>query len=65
MTTMQYCSKNWNPGCCSLHNSNSVTFDNLKTKYSVNEDIRVEYTLHRHVSMPTVKILRRWIWLTE
>ncbi|XP_046741856.1 tax1-binding protein 1 homolog [Diprion similis] len=49
------CCGSWNTGCCPAHHPVAVTFENLRTKYSVNEDIRVEYTLHGHVQQASTR----------
>ncbi|XP_046422827.1 tax1-binding protein 1 homolog [Neodiprion fabricii] len=49
------CCGSWNTGCCPTHHPVAVTFENLRTKYSVNEDIRVEYTLHGHVQQASTR----------
>lgn len=37
---------------------NKVQFENLKTKYSIDEDIAVNYTLHNNVrQIPSVSML--------
>ncbi|XP_048512622.1 uncharacterized protein LOC125501331 isoform X2 [Athalia rosae] len=55
---MTQCCGTWNTDCCPQHHPITVTFENLRTKYSINEDICIDYTLHGHVAQAST---RDWI----